>query len=127
MRIAEPYYPEDFDKTEVCVCCGRWVNKKEIKLSCNMKDLYFLGSGFPLYFIFVKHTIYTLLALFMGTGFFDLITNIYGNYCEPIGSDSYHSYLDENSKFRYKEPCYPSFITQTSFANEGDNEQVFKI
>ena len=41
----------------------------------------FLGSGSALYFVFIKHSIYLLLALFIGYGINDLVLNTFGENC----------------------------------------------
>jgi len=37
-----------------CGCCARQIQRIPIKLSCNIYELSFLGSGYPLYFQFMK-------------------------------------------------------------------------
>jgi hypothetical protein len=49
---------------------------------CNNKELAFLGSGFPLYFEFVKSSSLILLILFIISGLYDIVSNgLYGNAC----------------------------------------------
>ena len=58
---------------DICECCGQLVNKKQIDLCCNVRELHFLGSGYVLYFQFVKHAIFLLLTLLIGVGIFGII------------------------------------------------------
>ncbi len=51
-----------------------------------MKDLGFLGSGYPLYLEFIKQCSIILAVLFAVSGIYGIITNINGDYCE--GEDS---------------------------------------
>ena len=93
-RIAQNIYTENLDEHDVCNCCGRMVKKCPLALSTNIRQLHFLGSGYVLYFIFIKHAIYMLLALFLGTGLFDILTNLMGDYCTPLELELYGDSAD---------------------------------
>ena len=57
----------------------KWKNSidillKEISLLCDLKDLAFMGSGYPLYFRFIKSCILTLLIIFIVQGIYGVKT-----------------------------------------------------
>lgn len=66
----------------------------------------FLGSGYPLYFHYIKYCILILSILFLTSGQFNLLSNYFGNTC----SES----IEEVEKgFRNGEPfiCFKDFIS----------------
>jgi len=46
-----------------CQCCLKPVEKEDVPLCANSKELEFLGFGFPLYFIYLKYSIVLILIL----------------------------------------------------------------
>jgi hypothetical protein len=48
---------------ERCNCCGMAIAKEDIALCEHVKELEVLGSGFPLYFIFLKYSIIMIFLL----------------------------------------------------------------
>ena len=51
------------DNRIFCQCCLKPVEKQEVPLCSNSKELEFLGFGFPLYYIFFKYSIILVLIL----------------------------------------------------------------
>jgi hypothetical protein len=45
----------------------------------------FLGSGYPLFFNFMKYCIVILFAISMTSGEFNLLSNYFGESCEKDG------------------------------------------
>lgn len=67
---------------EVCPCCGfSTVKGQDLNLLCNTNDLQFLGSGFPLFFNYIRYCILLLSIEFAIKGAYNLYTNWLGSYC----------------------------------------------
>ncbi len=63
--------------TEKCGCCARTINRIPIRVLGNQMDLAFLGSGIPLYFSFIKWCIILLMVIFVTSGDYNILTNLY--------------------------------------------------
>ena len=73
---------------EFCECCARQVNKKILSLNCDTNDISFLGSGFPLYFVFIKFTIILLILMLLAGGLYRILTDsLNGSDCTNLQSD----------------------------------------
>jgi hypothetical protein len=58
-----------------CKCCSRRIENVRIKLNCDLTELSFLGSGFPLFFTYTKFCLIFLIILFGVSGIFNAVTN----------------------------------------------------
>lgn len=81
-----------------CKCCRREINKKYLKLGLELKELSFLGSGYPLYFIFIKSCILILFLYMIPSGFYALVSNSNATFC--ISYDEYDEIIDANAEMR---------------------------
>ncbi len=60
----------------ICPCCTRRVDRSPLPINCSTNELAYLGSGYPLYFDFIKFCGIILLILFASSGAFNLYTNL---------------------------------------------------
>ena len=96
------------DNVKRCPCCDLPVGGELIPLCTDLKGLYHLGSGYALYFRFVKFAIVILLLTFVAGGIFNVMTN----------KDNITACKDTSNKSDY---CIPDFITKYSIANKRDD------
>ena len=90
---------------DVCDCCGYPVENRLIPICCTNKDLLFLGSGFPLFFEFMKYGIGMLFMIMLIAGLYNISTNIDSNDCSTG--------LEIHDK-----PCVHDYFTDTSLVNK---------
>ena len=59
------------------------INKEKIDfpLCANTIDFSYLGSGYPLYFNFIKYCVIILFAIFISYGEISLMNNYFGDSC----------------------------------------------
>ncbi|KAL4481493.1 hypothetical protein ABPG74_007582 [Tetrahymena malaccensis] len=95
---------EDCNK---CDCCGRNVERKPLDLNCNITDLSFLGSGFPMFFQFVKLIILYLVIILMLSGLYNIFQNEKGAECQPINT---------------KLTCYKNWVNVYTLGNRSNDE-----
>lgn len=69
------------EEYEVCPCCMIHVEKRKIELSEDPIVLSFLGSGYPLYFNFIRYSIIIIGVTFLCSGSQILWQNLSGNDC----------------------------------------------
>lgn len=74
-------------------------DKEEMSLQENIVNLSFLGSGYPLYFNFIKYCVFIFLILLLTSGDFNLITNWMGKDCKDYGDDTKVSYYECKKDF----------------------------
>jgi len=53
-------------------------------INCNTNDLSFLGSGYPLFFDYIRYCIYILVIIFVISGVFNLVTNTMASDCLSV-------------------------------------------
>jgi len=95
----------------VCPCCKFPPKAQKLSLMCSLKSLYtmgnyYLGSGYVLYFKFLKYCLILLALLFAFSGMFNLLTNINTGDCVS----------NENSPGF----CIKDYITVMTIANKKD-------
>lgn len=88
------------DNFLLCKCCGRSVNKDHFELGCDLKDFSFLGSGYPLYFVFIQSCILIMVLFLITSGLFSIVTNKHhGEKCwEPAYYDGELEYYEDNEE-----------------------------
>ena len=96
------------DNVKRCPCCDLPVGGELIPLCTDLKGLYHLGSGYALYFRFLKFAIVILLLMFLAGGIFNVMTN----------KNNTTACIDTSNKSDY---CIPDFITKYSIANKRDD------
>jgi hypothetical protein len=53
----------------------------DFPLCANTIDISYLGSGYPLYFNFIKYCVIILFAIFVSYGEISIMNNYYGDSC----------------------------------------------
>lgn len=77
-----------------------------------------VGPAYPMYFHFLKHSIYILLILFVHSGLYNLSVNWFvGSYCQD----------DASHKSKNAPTCVPSVATRSSLANSLDTERSGRV
>ncbi|KAL4478394.1 hypothetical protein ABPG74_006629 [Tetrahymena malaccensis] len=67
---------------EKCDCCGRDIERELLDMKSDVIQLSYLGSGYPMYFQFLKLSISFLVILFCISGIFNMVVNgDYGQQC----------------------------------------------
>lgn len=66
-----------------CPCCGFKIHRKKLSLWCDISEFSFLGSGYPLFFIFIKYCLYLLLTILIINGGLSAYIYMSGSFCEP--------------------------------------------
>lgn len=69
-KIGFPPDSSSAGSISICPCCYEHINKTQISLFENTKELEFLGFGFPLYFSFVRNCV---MLLFLSVCSYNLI------------------------------------------------------
>ncbi|CAD8055090.1 unnamed protein product [Paramecium sonneborni] len=102
---------------QICQCCGYHVCEFQLKLSVDKEDLSFLGSGYPLYFTFIKNCIFLLCLHLMAAGQFNIISNYQGQDCRP--------------KKKLQDPedkvCLRDIVTIFSLANRKNDQELLAL
>ncbi len=99
---------------DYCPCCGLPVNTEKIGLCANKMELSHVGVSFPLYFQFIKYSVFWILIFFCITGAYDIATNSIGAYCK-VSSDPHPSV------------CQKNFITDLTLANKQGQKTYLRI
>ena len=90
--------PEVLDPPiNICDCCGYNVNRNQLPITCDITELAFLGSGFPLLFIFVKYCAIICMILFLISGVYSIVTNAISNDCLTV--EEIEVWLRKNDKY----------------------------
>ena len=56
-------------------------DKDEVNLKSQPIEFYFLGSGFPLFFCYLKYCIFLLVIMIISSGFYNLVSNLINHDC----------------------------------------------
>ncbi|CAD8115777.1 unnamed protein product [Paramecium sonneborni] len=132
-RVAQEFEVED---QTTCPCCGYSVERMDLQYDCDPIEMKFLGSGFPLFYMFIKYCIFILVEFWLLKGMFCLATDLMGDYCynqiklEKVKNEnhshnhienhlnSHHSHQKENSI------CGGSLWHFVSLANVYDRQDI---
>ena len=83
------------------------------------EKLGFLGSGFPLFYNYLKFCVIMLFSLFLIHGIPNIVYNYQGNYCVST-YEEYHHAVEEDKKHPSSDfisPCVYNTIVIFSMAN----------
>ena len=83
-----------------------------IPVTAPLKELYHLGSGYPLYFRFIKYSVAMLLAMLLVSGIYNLVTNVVEGDC--LSQDT-----TEESVY-----CLKGYILSFTLPNKRDNKDL---
>ena len=87
---------------------GRRIEKEYLDFSCPLDELSFLGSGYPLFFHFMKYSIYILCVMLVVTGGYAFDSNyIFSDECDSNDQKCYKDYhLVVTIANKYKKGSY---------------------
>lgn len=85
----------------------------------------FLGSGFPLFYMFIKYCIFILVEFWLLKGMFCLATDLMGDYCYKKETE-HHAMVNHIHESRASENkiCGGSMWHFVSLANVFDREDI---
>lgn len=114
-RVSIPFQADQQKReaVDVCDCCGYPVENSQVPLCCHPKELLFLGTGFPLFFEFMKTAIGMLFMIMLISGLYNIWTNINGEDCE-------------NGLQIHEKPCSFDYLTETSLINKANHPDYIK-
>jgi hypothetical protein len=102
-----------------CSCCGALVVKEPFDLCIDPLELDYLGSGYPLYFDFLKYCGWFLILLILTAGAYSFLSNGYGKYC----TDSTTAPTQNQAGVQIV--CPKQFWTTYSFVNKVYSKEFF--
>ncbi|EGR32359.1 protein kinase domain protein [Ichthyophthirius multifiliis] len=104
---------------DICQCCGYEIQRQAIGLNVDLIELGFLGSGFPLFYNYLKNCIAMLTVLFLIQGIPSIIQNVKGNFCRYTSLEAFEHahHQKKHPKENYKELCVFNSIVKYSIAN----------
>jgi hypothetical protein len=73
---------ENDPERETCPCCGYEIDREDIDYFSSVRELGFLGSGFPLFYNFIIYCIFILFIQLTVKGGYNLVTNVMSGYCQ---------------------------------------------
>ncbi|CAD8147563.1 unnamed protein product [Paramecium octaurelia] len=105
---------------ETCPCCGFEVDREDIPFCSDPMALSFLGSGFTLFYNYLKYCIIILFIQLIVKQIHNLYTNYEGTYCSHIKREKMEGHIIE-------EPyCPDSIFLRLSLANKLDNREALE-
>ncbi|CAK64341.1 unnamed protein product (macronuclear) [Paramecium tetraurelia] len=114
---------KDFNKTtnvETCPCCGFEVERDEIPYCSNPMALSFLGSGFTLFYNYLKYCIIILFITLVTKQIYNLYTSYEGSYCSHVKKEKIEGHVVELPN------CSESLFLRLSLANKLDNREALE-
>ncbi|CAD8069040.1 unnamed protein product [Paramecium sonneborni] len=106
---------------ETCPCCGFEVDREDIPFCSDPMALSFLGSGFALFYNYLKYCIIILFIQLLVKQIHNLYTNFNGSYCSHIKREKMEGHIIE-------EPyCPDSIFLRLSLANKLDNREALEM
>ncbi|CAD8169509.1 unnamed protein product [Paramecium pentaurelia] len=126
----------EVENQSTCPCCGYSIERTDLEYDCDPLEMKFLGSGFPLFYMFIKYCIFILVEFWLLKGMFCLATDLMGDYCYnqekiKIQQKEHHSIHDhlnqQHHHHKHKEDnsiCGGSLWHFVSLANVYDREDI---
>lgn len=101
-------------QNKLCPCCRFHIERDDIDvIDSNTICLSFLGSGYPLYFHFIKYCITILVIITLTSGEYNLLSNYYGGDCVDNDIANIEKHMSDN-----KILCIKDWISMFSLANK---------
>jgi len=100
------------EKHSLCPCCDLPLEGEKIPLCTALPGIYHLGSGYALYFRFLKFAIVLLLLTFITGGVYNFLTNMKGGGCVDTANIDY---------------CIEDFITKYAIANKRNKPDQLQL
>jgi len=105
----------DEEGRPACVCCALPLDGEKIPLTASLDKIYHLGSGFALYFQFIKYSIGLLVLFLAVSGIFNIVTNYTGDDCSPTDDGLGSAY------------CVKGYILSYTLPNKREDEKNLRI
>ncbi|KAL4496206.1 hypothetical protein ABPG72_012943 [Tetrahymena utriculariae] len=110
------------ENLQICQCCGQFVQKEHLSIKQDILQLSFLGSGYPMYFEFLKFCITLKTVLFFLNGLYGLLTNgAFGTACLTQDEINNLSHEIQNDQ------CYSNWVTVVSLGNKSEQKVLLEI
>ncbi|CAD8158550.1 unnamed protein product [Paramecium pentaurelia] len=118
--IPKPY--KEGETVNICPCCKQQIEKTQIDFQRDEMAFSFLGSGYPLYFNFIKCCLMIVGVLFLTSGQYQLVSNLTSNDCEDLVVQVQHRYKEVQKEDSWSEQvhnyCLNDWIARSSLANK---------
>ncbi|CAD8048026.1 unnamed protein product [Paramecium sonneborni] len=105
---------------ETCPCCGFEVDREQIPYCSDPMALSFLGSGFTLFYNYLRYCILILFITLLTKQLYNLYTNYQGSYCSHTKREKIEGHIAEIPF------CSDSWFLKLSLANKLDNRQAME-
>lgn len=69
------------EDSKLCKCCGFPYEKEFMQSGFALQDIFYLGQTLPLYFMFIKITIWLSVFISVLFSFLTIFYNVSGNSC----------------------------------------------
>jgi len=109
-RAAKPIFEKDGKKVDLDPATGLPVENEQFSHCCRVMELSELAPAYPMYFEFVKASIYLLTFLCLVSGIYNFVTNWQDTTCQNPATLT-DAQLDDNNV------CVLNFATRGSLAN----------
>lgn len=103
----------------VCPCCSTPIDGEKIPVSAPLSEIYHLGPGYPMYFLFIKSCIMMFSLIMILSGFFNFVTNIIADDCPGIYHDSTTAATEEPF-------CENTFNSILTLAHKRDHKEYME-
>ena len=99
-------------KVDTCPCCGFEVDRDQIPYCSDPMALSFLGSGFTLFYNYLRYCILILFITLLTKQLYNLYTNYQGSYCSHTKREKIEGHIVELPF------CSDSWFLKLSLANK---------
>lgn len=108
------------------------MHRKQVTMMDNTELLGYLGSGYPLFFDFLKFSFGVLFMIFFSSSIYNITSNYMGTNCHTYSSilEKYAAEIASSSfsqVVQQKHICQFSIITQLSYANKLNNTNFLML
>lgn len=105
-------------KRDFCKCCGSLLGLPKLPVCGDLKDIYHLGAGFPLYWELMKNAGVLILIMLIFSGLYDFYTNWINDDCEGSGIK-----FDEDDAYY----CQLNYVSQLSQVNKRFQPEEIRV
>lgn len=90
-----------------------------MRLDDSFVKFSYLGSGYPLFFHFLKHCVYLLLIMFLTSGIVQMLINVTGTRCVLLS--------DSPAKNNGSDSCNRTLVTALSYLNRSPDNSLLRL
>jgi hypothetical protein len=91
-----------------------------MKMSDSYVKFSYLGSGYPLFFHFLKYCVYMLLIMLLTSGIVQMVNNSTGSRC--LSAEEYLA-----AKAKSSDSCNKTLVTQLSYLNRSPQPPLLRL